>query len=193
MSRNRHFALTGRLIDQLLNTVGSRVVNVSSNGHRMGHMDFEDLTYDNGNSYSPVRAYGRSKLANLLFTYELQRRFEAVGADAIALGVHPGGSNTNLARHLYDRWYFRLFRRLEPVMMQSAAMGALPTMRAATDPNATGGQYFGPGGFMEQRGYPVAVESNDASHDEEVARQLWQASEQLTGVRFAPLDQVEIS
>jgi NAD(P)-dependent dehydrogenase (short-subunit alcohol dehydrogenase family) len=180
-----HFALTGLLIDLLLKTSGSRVVNVSSGGHRFGSMDFENLMYEGGNGYSPARAYGRSKLANLLFTYELQRRYEAIGADAIALAAHPGGSQTDLGRHLENTWYLKPIRLLEPVIAQSAAMGALPTIRAATDPDVTGGQYYGPGGFMQQRGYPVIVTSNDASHDEQIAARLWGVSEELTGMSYA--------
>ena len=121
-----HFALTGLLIDLLLQTAGSRVVNISSNGHRMGSMDFDNLMYDSGNDYSAWRAYGRTKLANLLFTYELQRRYERMDVDAIAVAAHPGGSDTNLSNHLEDRWYFKLMRLLLGRMMQSAAMGALP-------------------------------------------------------------------
>jgi NAD(P)-dependent dehydrogenase (short-subunit alcohol dehydrogenase family) len=183
-----HFALTGLLIDRLLKTPRSRVVNVSSTGHRFGSMDFEDLMYRSGHGYSPARAYGRSKLANLLFTYELQRRYEALGADAIAVAAHPGGANTNLGRYLDGRWFFRLLRLLEPLVTQSAAMGAQPTMRAATDRHVVGGQYFGPSGFAEQKGSPVVVQSNGASHDEAAARQLWQVSEQLTGVQYTQLD-----
>ena len=182
-----HFALTGLLLDLLLKTPGSRVVNISSSGHRMGSMDFDNLMYDAGNGYSPMRAYGRSKLANLLFTYELQRRFNAAGVEAMALAAHPGSSSTNLGNHLSDRWYFKA---LYPVMLQlaqSSAMGALPTIRAAVDPEAKGGEYYGPGGFMEQRGYPVVVGSNQASHNEADARQLWQVSEELTGVSFGAL------
>ena len=179
-----HFALTGLLFDRLVNTAGSRVVNVSSSGHRFGNMDFDNLMFDGGNEYSPIGAYGRSKLANLLFTYELQRRFEAVGTDAMAIAAHPGISQTNLTAHMEDRWYFKLMMPLMPLMLQSAAMGALPTIRAAVDPTVKGGQYFGPDGPREQRGYPVTVESNDASHNEADARQLWHVSEQLTGVQF---------
>jgi NAD(P)-dependent dehydrogenase (short-subunit alcohol dehydrogenase family) len=188
-----HFALTGLFIGPLLKTAGSRVVSVSSTGHRFGKMDFDNLMYDSGNGYSPAGAYGRSKLANLLFTYELQRRYEAIGADAIAVAAHPGGASTNLGRHLRDSWYSRLFMLLEPLVTQSAAMGAQPTMRAATDPHVVGGQYFGPSGFLEQRGAPVVVQSNRASHDEAAARQLWQISEQLTGVRYTQLDRVSMS
>lgn len=182
-----HFALTGLLLELLLKTPGSRVVNVSSTGHRMGNMDFNNLMYEGGNSYSATRAYGRSKLANLLFTYELQRRFEASGADVIAVAAHPGGSNTNLASHLEDRWYFKLAGPLLEQMMQSAAMGALPTLRAAVDPNAKGADYYGPGGFMEQQGYPVLVQSNGASHNVAEAQRLWQVSEELTGVTVEAL------
>jgi NAD(P)-dependent dehydrogenase (short-subunit alcohol dehydrogenase family) len=131
-----------------------------------------------------MRAYGRSKLANLLFTYELQRRFEANGTDATATAAHPGISSTNLATHLYDRWYFKPLVPLVGRMLQSAAMGALPTIRAAVDPGANGGDYFGPGGPRERGGYPVVVQSNDASHNLDDARRLWQVSEELTAVQY---------
>lgn len=178
-----HFALTGLLIDLILKTPGARVVNVSSIGHRSGTMDFDNLMFEQG-GYSRHGAYGRSKLANLLFTYELQRKFEAIHADAMATAAHPGGSDTNLSRHVETRWYFKMLRPFMSLMTQSAAMGALPTLRAAADPQAKGGDYYGPGGFMETRGYPVKVASNRLSHDTAVARQLWKVSEQLTGVRY---------
>jgi NAD(P)-dependent dehydrogenase (short-subunit alcohol dehydrogenase family) len=180
-----HFALTGLLIDLLCKTPGSRVVNVSSTGHRAGVMDFENLMFENGEGYSRHGAYGRSKLANLLFTYELQHRFEANNIAAIATAAHPGGSNTNLSRHVENSWWFRLLRPLLAVIAQSAAMGALPIIRAAVDPNARGGEYYGPDGFRESRGYPVLVQSNEASHSEEDARNLWEVSEKLTGVKFS--------
>ena len=103
-----HFALTGLLMDHLLKTPGSRVVNVSSVGHRSGKMDFDNLMFEDGKGYSRHGAYGRSKLANLLFTYELQRKFETISADTIATAAHPGGSNTNLGRHVEHRWYMRM-------------------------------------------------------------------------------------
>lgn len=131
-----------------------------------------------------MAAYGRSKLANLLFTYELQRRFEAIGADALATAAHPGISQTNLMGHMSDRWYYGLLMLAARFMLQSAAMGALPTLRAAVDPAAKGGQYFGPDGRNERDGYPVVVESTPASHNQADARQLWQVSEQLTGVSY---------
>ena len=180
-----HFALTGLLLDLLLRTPQSRVVNISSNGHTMGHMNFDDLMFEGGKGYSGSRAYGRSKLANLMFTYELQRRFEAAGADSSALAAHPGGSNTSLGDHLFEGWYIRPFvPALKAIVTQSAAMGALPTLRAAVDPNANGGAYYGPGGFRELRGYPVEVHSNGASHNPADARKLWQVSEELTGVHY---------
>lgn len=182
-----HFALTGQLLPLILDTPWARVVTVSSLGHSAGRMDFENLMFEHG-GYAPHRAYGRSKLANLLFAYELQRRFAATGATAKSLAAHPGFANTRLFRFLED---IRLFRWLSPLLWQwaqSAAMGALPSLRAATDPAAEGGQYFGPGGFMAQRGYPVPANSNAASHDEAAARRLWRVSEALTGVRFAALE-----
>lgn len=182
-----HFALTGLLIDPILATPGARVVNVSSGGHRMGSIDFDNLQYEDG-GYGPARAYGRSKLANLLFTYELQRRFRRAGARAEALAAHPGSTDTDLGRHLERYRAVRLARPLTGWISQSAAMGALPTLRAATDPDAFGGQYFGPAGRMEQRGYPKIVPSNDASHDADDARRLWDVSEALTGVSYGPLD-----
>jgi NAD(P)-dependent dehydrogenase (short-subunit alcohol dehydrogenase family) len=188
-----HFALTGLLIDLLLETPGSRVVTVSSMGHHLGSINFDNLMYEEGKGYSPAGAYGRSKLANLLFTYELERRYKAIGADAIAVAAHPGSANTNLSRYLYDRWYIKPFRFVEPLIAQSAAMGALPILRAATDAGVGGGQYFGPSGFLEQKGHPVVVQSNSASHDEAVARQLWEVSEELTGVRYTKLDKLSAS
>ncbi len=184
-----HFALTGLLIDRLLKTPGARVVNVSSTGHRFGTMDFDNLMYEGGEGYSPFGAYGRSKLANLLFTYELQRRFEAANADALAVAAHPGTSGTNLARYLEEHWYIQLLHPLLFQTAQSAAMGALPSLRAAVDPDVRGGQYFGPDGFREMKGYPVVVPSSDAAHNEANAQRLWEVSEQLTGVRFAQLDE----
>ena len=183
-----HFALTGLLIDLLLATPGSRVVSVSSTGHRSGSMDFDNLMYEDGKGYQRQRAYGRSKLANLLFTYELQRRYEAIGADAMATAAHPGGSNTNLGYDVRDEWYMKWSKPLVDRLIQGADMGALPTIRAAVDPEAKGGDYYGPGGFMEQGGYPVLVQSNKASHNVADAQKLWQVSEELTGVNFGPLD-----
>ncbi|VBA34097.1 SDR family NAD(P)-dependent oxidoreductase [Mycobacterium attenuatum] len=178
-----HFALTGLLLDRLIPVRGSRVVTVSSLGHRIrAAIHFDDLQWERG--YDRVAAYGQSKLANLLFTYELQRRLAAdPDAATIAVAAHPGGSNTELARHL-PRMVRPLSNLLAPVLFQSAEMGALPTLRAATDPSVAGGQYYGPDGFLEQRGHPKLVQSSLASHDEELQRRLWAVSEELTGVHF---------
>ena len=179
-----HFALTGLLFDLLSGTPGARVINVSSMGHRFGKMDFDNLLYEDGSNYSPIGSYGRSKLANLLFTRELQRRFEAHSIDALALTAHPGGSETNLSSHLEDKLLFRIMETLVGGMMQSAAMGALPTIRAAVDPSAKGGEYYGPDGFMEMKGNPVLVKSNKAAQSDTDARRLWEMSEVLTGVHY---------
>jgi NAD(P)-dependent dehydrogenase (short-subunit alcohol dehydrogenase family) len=176
-----HFALTGQLLDNMLPVEGSRVVTISSNGHRFGSIDFADLQSER--SYNRLRAYGQAKLANLLFTYELNRRLSQKGAPTIAVAAHPGSSNTELTRNLPD-----LIRRPVQVvwnlLAQDAAGGALPTLRAATDPTVRGGQYYGPDSFGEQRGHPKLVQSNSKSHDEDVARRLWTVSEELTGVMF---------
>lgn len=168
-----HFALTGLLLDRLLSTPLSRIVTVSSLGHRMGRIRFGDLQSER--HYSRAGAYGQAKLANLLFTYELQRRIE--DTDTIAVAAHPGGSSSELSRHLPGAVQMA-FRTLE----QSTEMGALPTLRAATDPTVMGGDYYGPGGFLEMHGHPEVVESNRRSHDLEAARRLWAVSEELTGV-----------
>ncbi len=182
-----HFALTGRLLDSLLATPGARVVNVSSLGHRRGEVDFDNLLYERG-GYGGWTAYFRTKLLNLLFTYELQRRFEGAGAGAHSLAAHPGFSGTNLGEAMGNRWRMGWFIKLGFMLMQGADRGALPTLRAATDPAARGGEYYGPGGFMEERGHPVLVASSEAAHSEADARRLWEMSEELTGVGYAGLE-----
>lgn len=177
--------MTGLLIDLLLKTSSSRVVTVSSGGHRTGNMNLDNLMYEGGVGYQRQRAYGRSKLANLLFTFELQRRFDAMHAMAIATAAHPGGTNTNLGRHIENRWYFRLLRSLAEPLTQSPAIGALPTLRAVTDPEAKGSDYFGPDGFVEMRGYPIKVGCSHTAKDVSLAKRLWDVSEKLTGVHYA--------
>lgn len=177
-----HFALTGLLLPQLLAAPGSRVVSVSSIGHRIrSAIDLDDLAFEKG--YSRVAAYGRSKLANLLFTYELQRRLAAAGVGTSALAAHPGLSATELLRN--SPAILRVLEIPLRPLAQSAAMGALPTLRAATDPAAVGGEYYGPGGFAEAWGHPVRVVSSARSHDADLQRRLWKASEELTGVSFS--------
>ena len=179
-----HFALTGLLIDRLLATEGSRVVTVSSMGHRIrAAIHFDDLQLEH--SYNRVAAYGQAKLANLLFTYELQRRLAAAGATTIAVAAHPGVAATELARN--SQLPIRIGTRLLRPFMRGPDAGALPTLRAATDPGVRGGEYYGPSGLGEIRGHPVLVTSSPESHDEAVQARLWAVSEELTGVRFPAL------
>jgi NAD(P)-dependent dehydrogenase (short-subunit alcohol dehydrogenase family) len=176
------FALTGLLLDHLLPVEGSRVVMVGSQAHRIrAAIHFDDLQWER--SYDRVAAYGQSKLANVMFTYELQRRLAAKSEPTIAVAAHPGFSNTELMRHLpgplIPPW--KLFA---PLVTNSAQMGALPTLLAATDPKVQGGQYYGPDGIWEVMGHPKLVESTSQSHDEALQQRLWTVSEELTGVTF---------
>jgi NAD(P)-dependent dehydrogenase (short-subunit alcohol dehydrogenase family) len=176
-----HFALTGLLLPRLLDTPNSRIVTVSSVGHKIrSKIDVDDLAGTDG--YDRVGAYGRSKLANLLFTYELQRRLATAGATTAALAAHPGLSDTELIRNSpkFLQWGEFLFRPIA----QSAERGALPTLRAATDPTARGGQYYGPDGIGEARGNPKIVESSNRSHDADLQRALWEKSVEMTGVDY---------
>ena len=177
-----HFALTGLLLDNLLPVRGSRVVTVSSTGHRLrAAIHFDDLNWEH--RYDRFAAYGQSKLANLLFTYQLQRRLAEHQENTIAVAAHPGGSNTELGRNA-PRLIKPLMTLAGPLLFQGAAMGALPTLRAATDPDVEGGQYYGPDGLGEQRGHPKLVSSSAQSHDEDLQRRLWTVSEELTGVTY---------
>ena len=174
-----HFALTNLLLDRLAATEGSRIVNVSSVAHKI-KSTLDPVTMMSGEKYDRVGAYGRSKLANLLFTYELQRRLEDADSTTAALAAHPGVSATELGRNAPRIVQFSM--KFSGLILQSAAKGALPQLRAATDPQAVGGEYYGPDGFMEARGNPVVVTSTDQSHDVELQQALWVESERLTGV-----------
>jgi len=176
-----HFALTGLLLDRLLPVPGSRVVTVASTAHRLrADIHFDDLQWER--TYSRVGAYGQSKLANLMFTYALQRRLASHGT-TVAVAAHPGVSRTDLLRAA-PRAMQLIVGRIAGPFFQSATMGALPTLRAATDPDVEGGQYYGPDGRREISGHPVLVTSSPQSHDEAVQERLWTVSEQLTGVTF---------
>jgi NAD(P)-dependent dehydrogenase (short-subunit alcohol dehydrogenase family) len=175
-----HYALTGLLLDTMLPVHGSRVVTVSSLAHRVrASTNFDDVQ----RPYDRVAAYGRSKLANLLFTYELQRRLSARDADTVSVAAHPGNSRTELFRNS-PSWIRVGSALLAPLVSQSPKMGALPTLRAAADPGVQGGQYYGPGGPAEQRGYPKLVHSSAQSHDEGLQLKLWKVSEELTGITY---------
>jgi NAD(P)-dependent dehydrogenase (short-subunit alcohol dehydrogenase family) len=179
-----HFALTGLLLDVLRSTPGSRVVNVSSLAHKSGEMDFNDLMFEKGRKFKTMKAYGQSKLANLLFTYELQRYFETNRIDSISVAAHPGGSNTRLAGHLEESGFMKFISKIARGIMQSAEIGALPQIRASVDPNVNGGEYYGPDRFFGVFGYPVLVKSTPASHNIYDAKKLWELSEKLTGVKY---------
>jgi NAD(P)-dependent dehydrogenase (short-subunit alcohol dehydrogenase family) len=168
-----HFALTLRLMPLLRASEAGRIVNVSSGAHRFGNIDFDDLAWQ-GRDYRASNAYGDSKLANLFFTYKLAEMLEGTSLKVTA--AHPGWTATDLQRHS------SLFRLLNPFFAQKPGMGALPSLRAALDDEARSGDYFGPAGFMEMKGYPVRVESSELSRDRDMADRLWRVSEELTSV-----------
>ena len=178
-----HFALTGLLLELLQATPSSRVVTVSSGLHQRGRLNFDDLHGEKG--YGRWQAYSNSKLANLYFAYELQRRLSKTGSATISVAAHPGYSATNLqsgsTKFFIEKWFLFWSNKL---VAQSAAMGALPQLVAAVSPDVEGGDYFGPDGFNEMRGYPKKVRSSSLSYDKEIAQKLWQVSEDLTDIRF---------
>ncbi|MBD2277375.1 MAG: SDR family NAD(P)-dependent oxidoreductase [Dolichospermum sp. DEX189] len=173
-----HFALTGQLLKLLISTKASRIVNVSSGAHNFGTLDFDDLNWEKRN-YAQWTAYGDSKLANLYFTYELDRKLKEQGINTVVTASHPGWTATELQRTAGD-----VMKYLNGIFAQDITMGALPTLRAAIEEGLKGGEYFGPNGFMEISGYPVKVESNQLSKDRAIAQKLWVVSEQLTSVKF---------
>ena len=175
-----HFALTGLLLDLLLDTNGARVVVVSSSAHRWGEVNFDDLQWER-RPYRKMQSYGQSKLANLLFTYEFQRKLEKSGKTLVAAAVHPGWTATELQRHA------TLFRLFNPLFAMNPWQGALPTLYAATARDVRGGEYYGPDGIAETSGYPKKVQSSARSRDLWVASRLWQVSEELVGVSFEGL------
>ncbi|HEX5691317.1 MAG TPA: oxidoreductase [Roseiflexaceae bacterium] len=181
-----HFALTGLLLPAILAAPGARVVVVSSGVHHGGRIDFDNL--DGAQSYHPWRAYAQSKLANLLFAYELERRFQAADVDALAVGCHPGYAATNLQtagpRMAGSRIGEGIFAIGNLLFAQSAAMGALPMLYAATAPDVHGGQYIGPRRLFGLFGTPARGRSSARSHDPAMAGLLWRVSEQLTGVHY---------
>ena len=178
-----HFALTGLLLKNLLPVDNSRVVVVASIAHNIkAKIDFDDLQWEK-RSYDKVASYGQSKLANLMFAYDLQRRLAAAGAKTIAVAAHPGVAATELSRHVPGytlpgvAWLFGK-------ILNTSEMGALATLRAATDPSVKGGQYWGPDGFREMRGYPELATSSEQSRDVAIQERLWTVSEELTGVTY---------
>ena len=173
-----HFALTGLLFDLIKATPGSRIVNVSSTGHAYGNLDFDDLNWEK-RSYKKMQAYADSKIANLYFTYELQKRLDQDGENPLVTAAHPGWTATELQRHA------GFIRFLNNFFSQDITRGALPTLYAAVGADVKGGDYYGPSGWREMKGYPTKVKSNELSHNEKIARKLWEVSEELTGVKFS--------
>lgn len=171
------FALTGLLMPLLLNTKNARIVSTSSVAHNQGNIDFTDINWEK-RKYDTSKAYSDSKLANLYFSYELKRRLENVKNPPLVVTAHPGGTKTNLARH---SGIFNIFMNL---LFLPVEKGVLSTLRAATDVNAKSGDYYGPGGFMQVRGFPELVQSSKMSHNLTNAKRLWDLSEQLTGVQY---------
>jgi NAD(P)-dependent dehydrogenase (short-subunit alcohol dehydrogenase family) len=173
-----HFALTGLLIDRITSTPGSRVVTVSSLAGRVGRIDFDNLRAER--SYRPIREYAQSKLADLVFALELERRLRAGRIEARSIAAHPGFTRTDLQRNsplanfLVDFW------------CNSAEQGALPTLFAATAPDAAGGGYYGPHGILEARGFPAEARIPSRARDRETARRLWRLGEELANVTFLP-------
>jgi len=188
-----HFALTGLLIESLVAQSGGRVVNVASNAHRQGRLNLYDL--QSNHRYGRMRAYAQSKLANLVFTAELDRRLHRAGRnETLSVAAHPGMAHSNIGSNLNSESYFdRLFEKslkaLGPYFVQSTLSGAVPTLRAATDPSAAGGDYFGPSERMQTRGSAVKVQAKKAAYDVHDGRALWEQSVELTGVDFSDLNQ----
>jgi len=176
-----HFLLTGLLLPTLNSTQGSRVVALSSKAHEWGKIEFDNLQSEK--KYSKMGAYGLSKLACLMFAYELDRRLDAAGSQVTSVAAHPGGSNTDLARHFPKVMYYILMPIMLP-MMHSPVNAALPSLMAAIDESVRGGSYYGPTGFRGMRGKPGKVDSTAASNDKAVAKELWEKSEKLVDFKF---------
>jgi len=176
-----HFLLTGLLLDVLKNSPGSRVVSLSSIAHKNGKIHFDDFHYRK--KYSAQSAYSQSKLACLMFAYELQRRLDKNELDVKSVAAHPGVAMTNLMQYL-PSFMVKIGKVVGPLLLQPPKMGAMPTLRAALDPTVKGGEYFGPSGFGEIKGPPERVNSSRLSRNREVAAKLWELSEKETGIRF---------
>jgi NAD(P)-dependent dehydrogenase (short-subunit alcohol dehydrogenase family) len=182
-----HFALTGLLLDLLVHAEGSRIVTVSSSAHLQGRIDLDDLHFTRRRYQAPA-AYAQSKLANILFTQELHRRLTSAGLPTIAVALEPGYVRTRLPRSAAGpmRLAVRVVTRL--LGQPDTATGALATLRAATDPGAVGGDYYGPAGRLRTAGAPIRREPSPATRDHELGRRLWAESERLTGISYQLTD-----
>jgi NAD(P)-dependent dehydrogenase (short-subunit alcohol dehydrogenase family) len=179
-----HFLLTQLLFDLVKRSTDGRIVNIASLAHKGGKMNFDNLLYDNGKGYNKLRAYARSKLENMLFTYALADKVEQAGLNIKVLAAHPGVASTNLGHHVYDKAYYKLFKGITKSFSQSAYQGSLPGVRAAVDPDAKNGTYYGPDQRFGTKGHPAVVPSSKRSHDKSLQEQLWRVSELRTNVTF---------
>ena len=194
-----HFALTGRMLPMLLDTPASRVVSVSSLAHRNARLAFDDLQNERGFSgFGGFGAYAQSKLANLFFAFELQRKLARSNASTISVAAHPGVSATDLitrhrvsseSKNVAARFSILMARLMFPTMGQSAEQGALPQLYAATAPDVNGGDYFGPDGWQGMRGNPKEIRARDSAYNEQTAGRLWQVSAELTGETYPQLEE----
>lgn len=172
-----HFALTQQLLDILTSTKGSRIVNVSSMAHKSGNINFDDINWEN-RKYKPMSSYGDSKIANLYFTSELSRKLKEKGTDTKVISAHPGWTATELQRHNSAADFLNRF------FAQNVSMGTLPTLYASVGQDVQSGDFYGPSGFMEMRGYPKKVSPNKRAQDRNTAAKLWEVSEDLTGSKY---------
>ena len=178
-----HFAITAQLFETIKNTPNSRIVNVSSLAHRQGKMDFDNYLFEKG-SYGKMKSYSKSKLSNMLFTYELDRRIKAKGLSVKVLAAHPGVSSTDLGRYIATKGSSNPFLKFALKLGQPAHLGTLPEVRAALDEKAISGQFYGPKSLTQMKGKPVIVKSNKRSHSVDDAKRLWALSEKLTNLAF---------
>lgn len=177
-----HFLLTQLLVNTIMKTPDSRIISLSSIAHKRGAIQFEDLQFEK--KYSAMGAYSQSKLACLIFAIELQRRLEKINSSTLSLAAHPGISDTELSRYL-PTWAMMILPMFAPFMSHKPPKGALPTLRAALDKNAKGGEYYGPAGRREYKGPPIKVKSRRLAQNEELGKKLWEVSEQLTNAKYS--------
>lgn len=180
-----HFALTSHLFDLLKTTKDSRLVIVSSIAHKGANINLDNYMYKNLKEYTPMKSYKQSKLSNLLFMYELNRRIKDKDFDVKVLAAHPGVSRTDLTRYILKGILAILALPIMMLFTQSAAKGAQPQLRAALDPDAKTGEFYGPSGYKEMKGKAVLVKAEAKAHNEQNAKDLWELSEKLTGVKFS--------
>jgi len=179
-----HFALVAQLFDLLKSTKDSRLVIVSSIAHKRGEINLDNYMFENEKEYTPMKSYSQSKLSNLLFMYELNRRVKEKNVNVKVMAAHPGVSRTELTRHMLNPIVAKLMLPLFWIFTQSAKRGAQPQIRAAVDSNVNSGEYYGPSGFNEMKGRAVLVKAEPKAHHEKHAKELWDLSEKLTSVKF---------